>query len=117
MDVADLRLVDAVAERGSFTAAAAQLRMSQPSVSARVARVERALGAVLFIRDPRGTRLTEAGTAYLGYVRRCLRLLEDGGRAAAAHSPAPPWRIGLPASYAPALTPLLLEAAAAGVRR
>ncbi len=116
MDMADLRLVDAIAERGSFTAAAAHLRMSQPSVSARVARVERTLGAPLFIRDPRGARLTEAGTASLGYVRRCLRLLEDGASAAAAQTSAPPWRIGLPASYAPALTPLLLTLPAAGGR-
>jgi hypothetical protein len=40
MDLADLRLLDAVAVHGSFTAAAAQLRLSQPSVSTRIAAVE-----------------------------------------------------------------------------
>ena len=112
MDVADLQLVEAVAERGSFSAAAAALRLSQPSVSARIAAVERGIGASLFLRDSRGARLTPAGERYLGYLRRSLRLLADGARAAAAETPQRPWMIGVPASYAPALAPLLIDAAA-----
>jgi DNA-binding transcriptional LysR family regulator len=112
MDLADLHLLDAVASRGSFTAAAAQLRLSQPAVSARIAAVERAVGAALFTRDSRGARLTPAGQRYLGYVRRCLQLLADGARAAAAERPDPTWTVGVPASYAPALGPMLATAAA-----
>ncbi len=112
MDIADLQLIDAVASRGSFTAAAAQLRLSQPAVSARVSAVERAVGASLFTRDSRGARLTPAGQRYLGYVRRCLHLLADGARAAAAERPDPIWTVGVPASYAPALAPILTAAAA-----
>ena len=112
MDIADLQLIDAVASRGSFTAAAAQLRLSQPAVSARVSAVERAVGASLFTRDSRGARLTPAGQRYLGYVRRCLHLLADGARAAAAERPDPNWTVGVPASYAPALAPILTAAAA-----
>lgn len=113
MDIADLKLIDAVATGGSFTAAAAQMRLSQPSVSARVAAVERALGADLFTRDTRGARLTPAGQRYLGYARRCLTLLEAGARAAAAEQNIPTWRVGVPASYAPAVAPDLIAAAAA----
>jgi DNA-binding transcriptional LysR family regulator len=112
MDLADLQLLQAVAERGSFSAAAAALRLSQPAVSARVAAVERSIGARLFIRDSRGARLTPAGARYLAYAARAVRLLADGARAASAESPRRGWTIGLPASYAPALASLLLSAAA-----
>ena len=112
MDLHDLQVLDAVAARGSFTAAAAQLRLSQPAVSARVAAVERTIGAALFSRDTRGARLTPAGQRYIGYVRRCLQLLADGSRAAAAERPDPVWTVGVPASYAPALAPVLVDAAA-----
>lgn len=112
MDVADLHLIDAVATSGSFTGAATRMRLSQPSVSARVAAVERALGAQLFTRDSRGARLTPAGQRYLGYVRRCLDLLATGARAASAEQNECSWTIGVPASYAPALAPDLVAAAA-----
>lgn len=110
MDMDDLRLLDAVAAEGSFSRAAARLRLSQPSVSARIAAVERAVGAPLFARDPRGARLTPAGQRYLHYVRRCLQLLEQGQHAA-GQSAGQAIRVGLPASYAPALAPLLADAA------
>ena len=110
MDVDDLRLLDAVAAEGSFSRAAARLRLSQPSVSARIAAVERAVGAPLFARDPRGARLTPAGQRYLHYVRRCLQLLEQGQHAAAQRA-GQAIRVGVPASYAPAIAPLLADAA------
>jgi DNA-binding transcriptional LysR family regulator len=113
MDLADLRLMDAVAVHGSFSAAAAQLRLSQPSVSARIAAVERTLGTALFIRDSRGARLTAAGDRYLGYVRRSLALLAEGQRAATAEPAQAPIRVGVPASYAAALAPALADAAIA----
>jgi DNA-binding transcriptional LysR family regulator len=112
MDVEDLRLLDAVAAEGSFSRAAGRMRLSQPSVSARIAAVERAVGAELFARDSRGARLTDAGERYLGYVRRCLQLLEQGRRAAAADRARPTIRVGVPASYAPALAPLIVDAVA-----
>jgi DNA-binding transcriptional LysR family regulator len=113
MDLADLRLMDAVAVHGSFSAAAAQLRLSQPSVSARIAAVERTIGTTLFIRDSRGARLTAAGDRYLGYVRRSLALLAEGQRAATAEPAQAPIRVGVPASYAAALAPALADAAIA----
>jgi DNA-binding transcriptional LysR family regulator len=113
MDLADLRLLDAVAVSGSFSAAATELRLSQPSVSARIAAVERAVGAQLFVRDSRGARLTPAGDRYLGYARRSLALLREGERAAAAEPRHAEIRVGVPASYAAGLAPALTDAAAA----
>jgi DNA-binding transcriptional LysR family regulator len=113
MDVEDLRLLDAVAAEGSFSRAAARLRYSQPSVSARIAAVERAVGAELFARDSRGARPTAAGERYLGYVRRCLELLEQGARSAAAERAEHTVRVGVPASYAPALAGVVTGATTA----
>lgn len=111
MDLDDLRLLDTVAVQGSFSAAATKLRYSQPSVSARIAALERAVGAELFIRDARGARLTPAGSRYLSYVRRCLALIDSATLAARSEANARPLRVGVPASYAAAVARPLVAAA------
>ncbi|WP_375457719.1 LysR family transcriptional regulator [uncultured Enterovirga sp.] len=50
-----------VARRGSFTAAAQQLRLSQPSLGAHVRQLEERYGIALFDRHGRGATLTAAG--------------------------------------------------------
>jgi DNA-binding transcriptional LysR family regulator len=72
----------AVVRRGSVTAAAEELVVTQPSVSAAVAALERELGAKLTERDGRGLRPTAAGRAYVPYAEHVLGLLEQGARAA-----------------------------------
>jgi LysR family transcriptional regulator, low CO2-responsive transcriptional regulator len=76
-----------VKSTGSVHAAASQLLVSQPSVSAAVASLARELGTVLFERDGRGVRLTESGVAFAPYAAQVLGLLEQGRNAAqeAAH--------------------------------
>jgi DNA-binding transcriptional LysR family regulator len=71
-----------VVRRGSVTAAAEELFVTQPSVSAAVAALERELGAKLLERDGRGLRPTSAGAAFAPYASHVLGLLEEGGRAA-----------------------------------
>src|SRR6266581_1618546 len=61
LDLARLRVIDAVARHGSVTAAAKALHYSQPSVSHHLARLEAETGAQLMQRVGRGIRLTEAG--------------------------------------------------------
>jgi len=61
LDVGALRMVQAVAEHGTLTAAAAALGVSQPAVSQHLRRLERRLGTALLDRSGRGVRLTEAG--------------------------------------------------------
>lgn len=56
-----LRVLRAIAETGSFTAAAAAFGYTQSAVSRQVAVLERAAGARLFERGQGGVRLTTAG--------------------------------------------------------
>lgn len=55
----------AVAEHLSFTKAAAELHVSQPALSQQVKLLEESLGAQLFDRSGRTTRLTDSGKIYL----------------------------------------------------
>jgi DNA-binding transcriptional LysR family regulator len=79
-----LRTFLAVAETGSVRAAAQDLVVTQAAVSASLAALQKSLGVTLLEPDGRGLRLTPAGQAYAGYIRRVLGLLGEAGRAAAA---------------------------------
>jgi LysR family transcriptional regulator, low CO2-responsive transcriptional regulator len=79
-----LRTFLVVAETGSVRAAAQDLVVTQAAVSASLTALQKSLGVVLLEPDGRGLRLTAAGQAYSGYVRRVLGLLDEAGRAAAA---------------------------------
>lgn len=71
-----------VVRRGSVTAAAEELVVTQPSVSAAVSALERELGVELTERAGRTLRPTAAGAAYVPYASDVLGLLEKGARAA-----------------------------------
>jgi DNA-binding transcriptional LysR family regulator len=64
-ELRQLRYFVAAAEEASFTSAARRLNVAQQSLSQQITVLERALGARLFDRDSRGTRLTEAGQLFL----------------------------------------------------
>jgi DNA-binding transcriptional LysR family regulator len=66
------------AERQSVSRAAEALFISQPALTARIKALEADLGAQLFVRTPRGMRLTDAGSAFLPYAVRALETLTDG---------------------------------------
>jgi DNA-binding transcriptional LysR family regulator len=70
-----------VAHTGSFSAAAEQLRLTQPAVSKRVAALESDLGTRLFDRIGRRIHLTEAGSTLLPRAARILTELDDSRRA------------------------------------
>ena len=82
-----IRAFLAVKSTGSVHAAASQLLISQPTVSAAVGSLARELGTALFERHGRGVRLTESGEAFAPYAAQLLGLLEQGRNAAqeAAH--------------------------------
>jgi LysR family transcriptional regulator, low CO2-responsive transcriptional regulator len=84
MTLNQLRTFLAVAEHGSVRAAADELVVTQAAVSASLTALQKSLGVGLLQPDGRGLRLTPAGRAYAGYVRRILGLLDEAGRAAAA---------------------------------
>ncbi len=72
----------AVRRAGSVHAAAGQLLVSQPSVSAAISALGRELGVGLVERHGRGVRLTEAGEAFAPYAAQALGLIEQGRSAA-----------------------------------
>jgi LysR family transcriptional regulator, low CO2-responsive transcriptional regulator len=76
-----LRTFRAVAEQLSFSAAAVELSISQPSVSYQVKELEAALGLPLLDRLGKRVRLTEAGQVLYEYARRTLALLDEAALA------------------------------------
>jgi DNA-binding transcriptional LysR family regulator len=66
----------AVAHARSFTRAAAELSLSQPSVSQQVAALEREVGGALLERRPGGLELTAAGTVLLAHADALAERLE-----------------------------------------
>src|SRR5918999_1529182 len=64
LDVKQLRVLRAVAEHGSFSAAAESLSYTQPAISQQVAALEKQTGTTLVDRTSRGVRLTEAGLVF-----------------------------------------------------
>lgn len=71
----------AVAEHQGFTKAAAALHVSQPALSQQVRQLEESLGAQLFDRSGRTTRLTDAGEVYLRHALQASQALQAGQRA------------------------------------
>lgn len=72
----------AVVRHGSVTAAAEELVVTQPSVSAAVAALERELGVKLTERIGRNVRPTPAGEAYARYAADIVGLMEEGAEVA-----------------------------------
>lgn len=73
MELHQLRYFCAVARHGSFTKAALQEGVAQPSLSQQVARLEAHVGCRLFDRLGRSVQLTEAGRALLPQAQQILR--------------------------------------------
>src|SRR5689334_24074124 len=76
-DIPDIRArelltVLALAEYGSFVAAAAYLKTSQPALTRTIKRVERVLGVTLFARNTRRVEITPAGREFVAVAERVL---------------------------------------------
>jgi LysR family transcriptional regulator, benzoate and cis,cis-muconate-responsive activator of ben and cat genes len=74
LDVRQLECFIAVAEEGHVGRAAARVHMTQPPMTRRIARLEREIGARLFLRTHLGVELTEAGRVLYDRVHRIVRL-------------------------------------------
>lgn len=81
LDPVLLRTFVAVADLGSFTAAAAAEGYTQSAVSRQIAALEDVCGVELFARGARGVRPTPAGEYLLPYARGLLDRLADTARA------------------------------------
>lgn len=67
-----------VASAGSFTKAGEELCISQPAVSQSIKLLEDILGTKLFIRVPKGVKLTPEGEALYSYVKRGYEYIKLG---------------------------------------
>ncbi len=110
LNVHQLKIFRTVVRAGSFSRAAEELRITQPSVSIQVRELERALGVELFEQIGKRIFLTEAGRVLDEYAVRILGLLEEAERAVRELKGAStgPLRVGAnntPATYL--LPPLL----------
>jgi DNA-binding transcriptional LysR family regulator len=72
LDLRVLRYFVAVAEHGTYTAAAAALHIATPSLSQQIRKLEHDLGVRLLERDHRGARLTPAGEEVCAHAKRML---------------------------------------------
>lgn len=76
LDIETLRLVVAVDDTGSLSAAARERGLSQPSASARVRALEARWQLTLLERTPRGSTLTTDGRAVVAWSRQVLHEVE-----------------------------------------
>ncbi|WP_262703138.1 MULTISPECIES: LysR family transcriptional regulator [Streptomyces] len=77
LDTALLRSFVVLADELHFARAAERLHLEQPALSQRIKRLERRVGAKLFVRDTRNVRLTPAGAGFLADVSELLDRLDD----------------------------------------
>ncbi len=102
-----LQYVCAVAQELSFSRAAVRCGVSQPSLSAQIAEVERMLDVTLFERSRRGVLITPAGQDLVGRARMVLLAAEDLLEAARQHTDplTGPLRLGIIPTLAPYMLP------------
>lgn len=81
-NVTALRLFCRVARTESFTAAGKEIGLSQPSVSRIISKLEKDLGAALFVRSTHAVKLTEVGVNYLDRVEGIIASLDEANHLA-----------------------------------
>jgi DNA-binding transcriptional LysR family regulator len=116
LDVQRLRVLAAVADQGSFSAAAETLFLTQPAVSRQIAALEREAGVQLVERRARGVRLTHAGEVALIHARAVLTRLAMAETQLKALASLEGGRLRL-AAFASANTSLLPDAVASFKQR
>ena len=78
IELRHLRYFVALAEAGSFTRAAEQMFIAQPTLSQQIRRLEELVGTELLTRRRDGVRLTKAGMVLLDTARKVLSLVDHG---------------------------------------
>jgi LysR family hydrogen peroxide-inducible transcriptional activator len=109
-----LQYVVAVADTLSFRVAAERCHVAQPSLSAQLAQLEKALGVRLFERDRRRVLLTAAGRMLVERARAVLR--ETADLVEAATRAGDPLNGRLQIGVIPTISPYLLPTAAPALR-
>lgn len=109
IDLRQLECFVAVAEEGSFRAAAERLHMSQPPLSRQIRQLENELGVTLLNRDSRGAVLTTAGVSFLKGARKTLLQASEAIECARRHAGGMPrqLRVGYTTVFDPEVFPAL----------
>lgn len=96
----------AIAEAGSFTRAALQLRVAQPVLSREMAELERQLGARLFHRHARGVKLSATGDQFRLRAQDVLKRIEEVSHdlSDAGEEPVGTLAVGMPPSMGGLIT-------------
>lgn len=94
----EIEVFIAVAEAGSFAAAARRLHLSPPAVTRAIAALEDRLGARVFQRTTRNVTITDIGARFLETARRVLSDLDAAEREAMGETTAPQGHLTLTAS-------------------
>lgn len=107
MELRHLRYFSVIADTLSFTRAAAQLHVTQPTLSHQIRQLETELGVSLFERRGRSIKITEAGENLRRHVLPALAHIDAAVQA--LHSPGPAAtgivRLGATPSFIPKLVP------------
>lgn len=82
MDLHQLQAFDQIVFHGSFSKAARQLDVSQPTISLRIRALEQEVGGALFLRKGSQLHLTELGQSFLPYGQTALRAMTTGAEVA-----------------------------------
>jgi DNA-binding transcriptional LysR family regulator len=101
-----LQYFRAIARAGSFTRAAAEEGISQPSISQQILSLESAMGVSLFHRRGRCVQLTQCGELLLPYADAILRLLTDARES--VHAVLAGQKVRLAVGAIPAVMPCLI---------
>jgi DNA-binding transcriptional LysR family regulator len=108
-----LRYFLAVIDTGTFSGAAELCRVSQPTVSSGIARLESEVGVSLFIRTSRRVELTAAGARLLPHARRIESEFVEAQGAVAEVPPAMHVRLGVASTIATPMVEAIVAAAIA----
>ncbi len=108
LDIDLLRSFAAVADTGSFTAAAELVARTQSAISVQIKRLEETLGHKVFERTSRSLALTPAGETLLDYARRILELNDESFRRIAEPPVTGLIRLGITEYFVPTELPRIL---------
>ncbi|MGY6633146.1 MAG: LysR family transcriptional regulator [Alkalilacustris sp.] len=119
MDLKHLRHFAAICDERSFSGAARRLNVAQSALSNSIRVLEGDLGVPLFIREPRGVRVTEAGQRLLPHAQQILAAIATARDAARGAEAAPEGevRLGLPGPMTDIVGVPLVESVAQALPR
>ena len=108
IDVEQLRTFVAIVETGSFTQAGEVVHKTQSAVSMQIKKLEERLDHPIFVRDGRGSKLTEHGERLLDYARRIVKLHVEALAAFSDAELSGRVRLGVPDDYADRYLPEIM---------